>query len=283
MRRPSIVSLSISTHQPPPNTSILPNSYSHHPLNHYHQHQLDPSNDPSITSYSYSASEYDLRHRSTQLADLALLAEFDSSHPQIHHEDDHDDETSSSSASSQQSISSSQSNLHPQHSIIHPSSFNPQPSLHSLRRSSFTAQSPSLPTLTESTTLLNHPTSNSHHHSISGYGSLPPSKFSIKPFSKLNLLHSIGTVLGYIPAVILGLMMNVLDGVSYGLIMFPTAASSSVFDGLGGIGVSMFFVTCIISQLVFSLGASGFKGGQYHFHYLSFYFFTSSSSLYLCI
>lgn len=40
-----------------------------------------------------------------------------------------------------------------------------------------------------------------------------------------------------LPAVILGILMNLLDGVSYGMIMFPV--SSPVFANFGGIGVSM--------------------------------------------
>jgi SulP family sulfate permease len=63
-----------------------------------------------------------------------------------------------------------------------------------------------------------------------------------------------------LPAVILGLLLNILDGVSYGLIIFPT--SYPIFSDFGGDGVSMFFVTCVISQLVFSLGGSIFKGGN---------------------
>lgn len=63
-----------------------------------------------------------------------------------------------------------------------------------------------------------------------------------------------------LPAVILGLLLNVLDGVSYGLIIFPT--SYPIFSDFGGDGVSMFFVTCVISQLVFTLGGSIFKGGN---------------------
>ena len=43
-----------------------------------------------------------------------------------------------------------------------------------------------------------------------------------------------------IPAVVLGLLLNILDGVSYGMIVFPAAG---VFAGFGGTGVSMFFVT----------------------------------------
>ena len=43
-----------------------------------------------------------------------------------------------------------------------------------------------------------------------------------------------------LPAVLLGLLLNILDGVSYGMIVFP---ASGVFAGFGGTGVSMFFVT----------------------------------------
>lgn len=63
-----------------------------------------------------------------------------------------------------------------------------------------------------------------------------------------------------IPAVVLGLLLNILDGVSYGMITFPT--SMPIFANFGGDGVSMFFVTCIVSQLVYTLGGSVFKGGN---------------------
>ena len=62
-----------------------------------------------------------------------------------------------------------------------------------------------------------------------------------------------------IPAVLLGMLLNILDGVSYGMIMFP---SNDVFPDFGGIGVSMFFVTTIISQLVYSFGGSAFAGAN---------------------
>ncbi|KAI0821728.1 sulfate transporter family-domain-containing protein [Trametes gibbosa] len=62
-----------------------------------------------------------------------------------------------------------------------------------------------------------------------------------------------------IPAVILGTLLNILDGVSYGMIIFPAAG---VFYGLGGVGVSMFFITAIITQLIYSAGASGFAGAN---------------------
>jgi SulP family sulfate permease len=63
-----------------------------------------------------------------------------------------------------------------------------------------------------------------------------------------------------LPATILGLLMNILDGVSYGLIIFPS--SYPLFANFGGDGVSMFFVTCVIAQLTFTLGGSIFKGGN---------------------
>ena len=63
-----------------------------------------------------------------------------------------------------------------------------------------------------------------------------------------------------LPAVILGLFLNILDGVSYGMITFPT--SLPIFSTFGGDGVSMFFVTCVVSQLVYTLGGSIFKGGN---------------------
>ncbi|KAH8111674.1 sulfate transporter family-domain-containing protein [Phellopilus nigrolimitatus] len=62
-----------------------------------------------------------------------------------------------------------------------------------------------------------------------------------------------------VPAVLLGVLLNVLDGVSYGMIMFP---ANAVFPAFGGVGVSMFFVTTIIAQLAYSCGASGFAGAN---------------------
>ncbi|KAJ7641494.1 sulfate transporter family-domain-containing protein [Roridomyces roridus] len=57
-----------------------------------------------------------------------------------------------------------------------------------------------------------------------------------------------------LPAVVLGCLLNILDGVSYGMIIFPT---SDPFADLGPMGVSMFFVSCVIAQFVYTLGASG--------------------------
>lgn len=62
----------------------------------------------------------------------------------------------------------------------------------------------------------------------------------------------------YIPPVILGLLLNILDALSYGMILFPLG--NPVFAGLGPDGISMFYISCIVSQLTFSLGGSTFKG-----------------------
>jgi SulP family sulfate permease len=63
---------------------------------------------------------------------------------------------------------------------------------------------------------------------------------------------------GYVPAVILGLLLNILDGLSYGMILFPLG--QPMFANLGPDGLSMFYVSCIVSQLTYSLGGSIFKG-----------------------
>ncbi|KAH8547801.1 sulfate transporter family-domain-containing protein [Umbelopsis sp. PMI_123] len=65
---------------------------------------------------------------------------------------------------------------------------------------------------------------------------------------------------GYIPAVILGLLLNLLDAISYGMITFPT--SNPIFANFGPDGISMFFVSCIVSQLTYSCGGSVFGAGN---------------------
>lgn len=65
--------------------------------------------------------------------------------------------------------------------------------------------------------------------------------------------------ISYTPAVFLGTLLNILDGLSYGMIMFPI--SEAVFSSLAPSGLSMFYVSCIVSQLIYSLGGSAFKAG----------------------
>ncbi|PKS10464.1 hypothetical protein jhhlp_002215 [Lomentospora prolificans] len=62
----------------------------------------------------------------------------------------------------------------------------------------------------------------------------------------------------YLPAVLVGLLLNILDALSYGMILFPLA--NPIFSHLGSAGISIFYVSTIVSQLIFSSG-SIFKGG----------------------
>ncbi|CAG8601827.1 821_t:CDS:10 [Ambispora gerdemannii] len=87
---------------------------------------------------------------------------------------------------------------------------------------------------------------------------LPSRKVHITP--QLIFEQVILNPISYIPAVILGLLLNLLDAISYGMITFPIA--QPIFSQFGPDGVSMFFVSTIISQLVYSLGGSIFGGGN---------------------
>lgn len=81
--------------------------------------------------------------------------------------------------------------------------------------------------------------------------STPPSSSSSWLHSKTSLARLVDSVRQHapdvpsqtaqaLPAVGLGALLNILDGVSYGMIMFP---ASGVFADKGSMGVSMFFVT----------------------------------------
>ena len=61
-----------------------------------------------------------------------------------------------------------------------------------------------------------------------------------------------------LPAVFLGVLLNLLDALSYGIILFPLGEEP--FAALGPDGVSMFYVSCIVAQLTYSTG-SIFRGG----------------------
>ncbi|KAF3077747.1 hypothetical protein TWF569_004264 [Orbilia oligospora] len=60
-----------------------------------------------------------------------------------------------------------------------------------------------------------------------------------------------------LPAVALALLLNLLDGLSYGIILFPLG--EAVFSDLAPDGLSIFFVSTIVSQLVYSCGLSRFN------------------------
>lgn len=63
----------------------------------------------------------------------------------------------------------------------------------------------------------------------------------------------------YLPAAVLGLLLNILDGLSYGMIIFPI--TEPIFSHMGPSGLSMFYVSTIISQLTYSSGFSNFPAG----------------------
>lgn len=58
---------------------------------------------------------------------------------------------------------------------------------------------------------------------------------------------------------------NVLQGRKHawltvsGMILFPLG--EDIFEDTGPDGISMFYVSCIVSQLVYAFGGSRFKGG----------------------
>ncbi|KAI6043623.1 sulfate transporter family-domain-containing protein [Pisolithus marmoratus] len=66
------------------------------------------------------------------------------------------------------------------------------------------------------------------------------------------------TVISSIPAVIFGTLLNILDGLSYGMIIFP---ASGVFTYLGWNGRIPIFQS-LVSQLVYTLGGSQFSGAN---------------------
>ena len=62
-----------------------------------------------------------------------------------------------------------------------------------------------------------------------------------------------------LPAVLLALLLNLLDAMSYGIILFPTS-SNAIPESATQAGISMFLASTFISQLVYTLGGSAFKG-----------------------
>lgn len=79
-------------------------------------------------------------------------------------------------------------------------------------------------------------------------------EWSLRSVTKTMLLQPIAAL----PAVFLGLLLNLLDALSYGIILFPLGEEA--FSQMGPDGVSMFYVSCIVAQLTYSSG-SIFRGG----------------------
>ncbi|CAO1637651.1 unnamed protein product [Parajaminaea phylloscopi] len=85
-------------------------------------------------------------------------------------------------------------------------------------------------------------------------------KSTVRKLSWQDVLNATAEPIRLFPATVLGVLMNILDGVSYGLIIFP---SYPVFADMGSeTGVSLFFLSCVIAQVTYTLGGSIFKGGN---------------------
>ena len=87
------------------------------------------------------------------------------------------------------------------------------------------------------------------------YTASHPKTWSPKAIYKELVLHPVRLL----PAVFLGLLLNILDALSYGMILFPLG--NAVFEDLGSDGIAMFYVSTIVAQLVYSSGGSVFRGG----------------------
>ncbi|KAK0218705.1 sulfate transporter family-domain-containing protein [Armillaria fumosa] len=120
------------------------------------------------------------------------------------------------------------------------------------------AYTPSPPASPTETTALLPTAAQSLRNSIPKATSRPPQG---KSHVLVFMLETARTSLKSIPAVILGSLLNILDGVSYGMIIFP---ASGVFDEyqMAPVGVSMFFLSTLTAQLTYTLGASQFPGAN---------------------
>ena len=83
---------------------------------------------------------------------------------------------------------------------------------------------------------------------------LNPKSWDLREIGRTLILKPASTL----PAVFLGVLLNLLDALSYGIILFPLGEEA--FKDMGPDGVSMFYVSCIIAQLTYSTG-SIFRGG----------------------
>ena len=88
-----------------------------------------------------------------------------------------------------------------------------------------------------------------------GYTLTHPKTWSAAAVYREAVVHPVKLL----PAVFLGLLLNILDALSYGMILFPLG--NAIFSDLGSDGIAMFYVSTIIAQLVYSSGGSVFRGG----------------------
>ncbi|KAJ3177179.1 hypothetical protein HDU87_004671 [Geranomyces variabilis] len=80
-----------------------------------------------------------------------------------------------------------------------------------------------------------------------------------KNFKPRDVVNYAGFVIATMPAVLLALILNVLDAMSYGIIIFP-AELAFIPETAVTSGISMFLASTVISQLVYTLGGSAFTG-----------------------
>ncbi|KAH8695790.1 sulfate transporter family protein-like protein [Phaeosphaeriaceae sp. PMI808] len=102
---------------------------------------------------------------------------------------------------------------------------------------------------------IKHAVAAAHHH----IGKIRTSVTNPKNYTAHSLVSAALASLRTLSAVFLGLLLNILDALSYGYILFPLGAP--IFSQTGPDGISIFFVSCIVSQLCYSLGLSMFRGG----------------------
>ncbi|KAF2747334.1 hypothetical protein M011DRAFT_56124 [Sporormia fimetaria CBS 119925] len=80
-----------------------------------------------------------------------------------------------------------------------------------------------------------------------------------KTYTKDAALAATLSSLQMLSAVFLGLLLNILDALSYGYILFPLGVD--MFSHTGPDGISIYFLSCVVAQLCYSLGLSMFRGG----------------------
>ncbi|GMM54185.1 Vsb1 protein [Maudiozyma humilis] len=96
--------------------------------------------------------------------------------------------------------------------------------------------------------------------SRTSYNSITQTEGSAPPVGLTGKITALSSdILHYLPAAVLGLLLNILDALSYGMIIFPI--TEPVFSQLGPTGLSMFYISTIISQFIYSSGWSSFPSG----------------------
>ncbi|KAK5781374.1 hypothetical protein RI543_001215 [Arxiozyma heterogenica] len=95
------------------------------------------------------------------------------------------------------------------------------------------------------------------HHNIDIETGSSILETNLSPYQKLSSLSY--DIINYLPACTLGLLLTILDALSYGMIIFPI--TEPLFSQLGATGISMFYISTIICQTILSGGWSSFPCG----------------------